>query len=136
MSIHPTTIIAPGAQLHPSVEVGPYTVIGPHVSIGENCVIGAHCHVEGWTTLGTGNKLFPFVAIGCPPQDLKYDGQPSYVRIGNNNNFREYCTVHLAEGAGHQTVIGDGNLFMAYTHIAHNCHVGSRNTFDQGKAGQ
>lgn len=125
MSIHPTAIIAPGARIHPSVEIGPYSVIGPNVSIGEGCIIGAHCHLEGWSTLGKGNKLFPYVAIGCPPQDLKYDGKPSYIKIGDNNNFREFSTVHLAEGAGLDTVVGDENLFMAYSHIAHNCHVGS-----------
>jgi len=125
MSFHPNAIVAHGAKVHPSVEVGPFAVIGSNVTIGAGCVIGAGCHLEGWTTLGSGNKLSPHVVIGCPPQDLKYDGNPSYIQIGNSNNFREFSTVHLAEGAGLVTTVGDGNLFMAYTHIAHNCHVGS-----------
>ncbi|NLI78324.1 MAG: acyl-ACP--UDP-N-acetylglucosamine O-acyltransferase [Candidatus Riflebacteria bacterium] len=129
MTIHPTAVIAPGAQVHPSAEVGPYVTVGPHVTVGQGCVIGAHSHLEGWTTIGPGNKLSPHVAIGCPPQDLKYDGQPSFVKIGSNNCFREFVTVHLGEGPGSETVIGEGNLFMAYCHIAHNCHVGNLNIF-------
>ncbi|RCK79817.1 MAG: Acyl-[acyl-carrier-protein]--UDP-N-acetylglucosamine O-acyltransferase [Candidatus Ozemobacter sibiricus] len=129
MTIHPTAIIAPGANVHPSVEVGPYVVIGPHVTIGANCRIGAHCHLEGWTTLGSDNVLCPHVTLGCPPQDLKYDGKPSYIVIGKGNCFREFVTVHLAEGEGNTTTIGDGNMFMNFSHIAHNCHVGSHCIF-------
>ncbi len=125
MAIHPTAIVSPKAQLHETVEVGPFTVIGPNVTIGENTVVGANCNIDGWTTIGSGNRLFPFTAIGCPPQDLKYSGQKTFIKIGNENHFREFTTVHLAEGEGHETVIGDKNLFMAYVHIAHNCRVGS-----------
>ncbi|MFZ2956793.1 MAG: acyl-ACP--UDP-N-acetylglucosamine O-acyltransferase [Candidatus Ozemobacteraceae bacterium] len=125
MNIHPTAIIAPEAKVHPTVTVGPYTVIGPNVEIGANCEIGAHCYIDGFTTMGSGNRLFPFVSIGCPPQDIKFAGQKTFVKIGNDNHFREYVTVHLAEGEGHETVVGSQNLFMAYVHIAHNCHVGS-----------
>ncbi|HEY9071303.1 MAG TPA: acyl-ACP--UDP-N-acetylglucosamine O-acyltransferase [Candidatus Ozemobacteraceae bacterium] len=125
MSIHPTAIIAPGAKLHPTVEVGPYTVIGPNVEIGEKTVVGANCHIEGYTTIGSENLISPFVSIGCPPQDRKFGGEKSFVKIGSGNHFREFVTVHMAEGAGNETVIGDKNLFMAYVHIAHNCRVGS-----------
>ncbi|MBF0498510.1 MAG: acyl-ACP--UDP-N-acetylglucosamine O-acyltransferase [Candidatus Riflebacteria bacterium] len=125
MSIHPTAIIAPEARIHPTVKVGPYAVIGPNVEIGENCEIGAHCYVDGFTTMGSGNRLSPFVSIGCPPQDIKFDGQKTFVKIGSGNHFREYVTIHLAEGEGHETTVGDKNLLMAYVHIAHNCHVGS-----------
>jgi len=125
MTIHATAIVSPQAKLHPSVEVGPYTFIGPNVVIGENTKIAPNCYIEGHTTLGSDNQLSPFVAIGCPPQDLKYSGQKTFVRIGSGNIFREYTTVHLAEGEGNETIVGDNNLLMAHTHIAHNCRVGS-----------
>lgn len=128
MSIHPTAIIAPGAKIHPTVEVGPYTVIGPNVEIGEKTVVGPNSHIEGYTTIGSENLISPFVSIGCPPQDRKFSGETSYVKIGNGNHFREFVTVHMAEGAGNETVIGDKNLFMAYVHVAHNCRVGSNVT--------
>ncbi len=125
MSVHSTAIIAPGAKLHPSVKVGPYTIIGPDVEIGENTVIGAGCHILGHTTLGSGNVLHPSVVIGTPPQDLKYKGEKTFVKIGNGNHFREFVTIHLAEGEGNSTIVGDNNLLMAYVHIAHNCKVGN-----------
>lgn len=125
MAIHHTAIIAPSAQIHPSVDVGPYTIIGPNVIIEENCQIGAHCFIDGWTKIGPNNKIYPFVSIGCAPQDLKYDGRPTYIEIGKGNCLREFVTIHLAEGAGNKTIIGDYNLFMAYVHIAHNCQVGN-----------
>jgi UDP-N-acetylglucosamine acyltransferase len=118
-------VIAPGAKLHPTVKVGPFTVIGPNVEIGENTVIGPNCTIDGFTTLGKNNVLSPSVNIGQPPQDLKFKGEKSFVKIGDGNHFRECVTVHLAEGEGNSTVIGDNNLFMAYVHIAHNCTVGS-----------
>ena len=126
MAIHATAIIAPGAELHPTVEVGPYAVIGPHVKIGARTTVGPHCNIEGHTSIGKGNKLYPWVSIGCPPQDLKFAGELSYVKIGDGNHFREFTTVHLAEGEGNATIVGDNNLFMNYVHIAHNCVVGSR----------
>lgn len=128
MSIHPTAIVAPGAKLHPSVKVGPYAVIGPNVEIGEGTEVGAHSYVHGHTTLGKGNILSPFVSIGCPPQDIKFAGQKTFVRIGDENHIREYVTIHLAEGEGNETVVGSKNLLMAYVHVAHNCRVGSHNT--------
>lgn len=127
MSVHPMAIIAPEAKLHPSVKVGPFTVIGPNVEIGENTIVGPNCTIEGHTTIGKNNVLSPSVNIGQPPQDIKFKGEKSFVKIGDGNHFRECVTVHLAEGEGHSTIIGDGNLFMAYVHIAHNCKVGSNN---------
>jgi UDP-N-acetylglucosamine acyltransferase len=118
-------VIAPGAKLHPTVKVGPFTVIGPDVEIGENTIIGPNCTVEGHTTIGKNNVLSPLVNIGQPPQDIKFKGEKSFVKIGNGNHFRECVTVHLAEGEGNSTIIGDNNLFMAYVHIAHNCIVGN-----------
>lgn len=125
MSVHPTAIIAPGAKLHPSVKVGPFAVIGPDVEIGENTEIGASCHIYGHTTIGRDNFLHPSVVIGTPPQDLKFKGEKSFVKIGNGNHFREFVTIHLAEGEGNSTIVGDNNLLMAYVHIAHNCKVGN-----------
>ena len=125
MSIHPTAIVAPGAKLHPTVRVGPFTVIGENVEIGENTIVGASCHIDGYTTIGRDNVIHPSVIIGAPPQDLKFKGEQTFVKIGNGNHFREFTTIHLAEGEGHSTIVGDNNLLMAYVHIAHNCKVGS-----------
>lgn len=124
MNIHPTAIVANGAKLHPSVKVGPYSVIGPNVEIGEGTVISSHCNIEGYTTIGKNNTVFPSVSIGCPPQDLKYSGERSAVIIGDGNHFREFVTVHTAEGEGKTTKIGSNNMLMAYVHIAHNCSIG------------
>ncbi len=121
--IHPTSVIHPGAELHPTVEVGPYAVIGNQVKIGPETIIGAHVVLEGPTEIGSGNQIFPGAAIGLEPQDLKYDGSLSWVKIGNNNRIREYVTINRATGAGEATVIGDNNLLMAYTHVAHNCAI-------------
>lgn len=134
MSIHPTAIVAPGAKLHPTVEVGPYAQIGPNVEIGENTVVGQCANIGGWTTIGKNNVIHPHAIIGAPPQDLKYKGEKSYVKIGDNNHFREFSTVHLAEGAEQVTQIGDNNLFMAYVHIAHNCVVGNNNVMSNAVA--
>lgn len=131
-TIHPTAIVDQGARLEAGVEVGPYAVIGRDVTIGAGTRIGAHCHVEGRTTLGRNNHLFPFVSIGCAPQDIKYKGEPSAIEIGDGNTIREYVTIHRAEGEGHKTVIANENLFMAYVHIAHNCQVGSHNILANG----
>jgi UDP-N-acetylglucosamine acyltransferase len=125
MSVHPMAVVAPEAKLHPTVKVGPFTVIGPNVEIGENTIIGPNCTIDGHTTIGKNNVLSPSVNIGQPPQDLKFKGEKSFVKIGDGNHFRECVTVHLAEGEGNSTIIGDNNLFMAYVHIAHNCKVGS-----------
>lgn len=125
MSVHPTALIAPGAKLHPTVKVGPFTIIGANVEIGENTSIGANCHIDGHTTIGRNNVIHPSVIIGAPPQDLKFKGVKTFVKIGNDNHFREFSTVHLAEAEGNATIIGNGNLFMAYVHIAHDCIVGS-----------
>lgn len=122
--IHPTAIIEPGANLHPSVEVGPYAIIGPKVTIGPETTIGAHAVIDGTTEIGARNRIFPGVAIGLEPQDLKYDGAESFTKIGDGNTLREYVTVNRATGAGEFTVIGDNNLLMAYVHVAHNCSIG------------
>ena len=119
--IHPTAIVHPGADLHPTVEVGPYSVIGEQVKIGPNTVVKAHGVIEGRTEIGAGNQIFPGAAIGLEPQDLKYDGSMSLVKIGDNNQIREYVTINRATHAGEATILGNNNLLMAYSHVAHNC---------------
>jgi UDP-N-acetylglucosamine acyltransferase len=123
--IHPTAVIHPGAELHPTVQIGAYAVIGDNVKIGPETTIGAHVVLEGPTEIGARNQIFPGAAIGLDPQDLKYDGAPSWVRIGDDNRIREYVTINRATGAGEATVIGNGNLLMAYVHVAHNCVIGN-----------
>lgn len=122
--IHPTAIVHPGAVLGEAVEVGPYSVIGEHVTIGSGCWIGTHCVLEGHTTIGQNNRFFTGAVIGSIPQDLKYKGEPTLLTIGNHNTFREYVTVNLGtkEGGG-ETRIGSHVLMMAYSHVAHDCHV-------------
>lgn len=121
--IHPTAVIHPGAELHPTVRVGPYTVIGERVKVGPETVVGAHVVLEGPTEIGARNHIFPGAAIGLEPQDLKYDGSLSQVKIGDGNKIREYVTINRATRAGEATLIGNNNLLMAYAHVAHNCVI-------------
>jgi UDP-N-acetylglucosamine acyltransferase len=127
--IHPTAIVDAKAQVDGSVVVGPYAVIGPDVKIGADTTIGAHCVVEGRTTIGQGNRLFQFSSIGAIPQDKKYAGEPCELVIGDRNTIREFCTFNIGSpGGGGVTRIGDDNWIMAYTHIAHDCHLGNHVT--------
>lgn len=123
--IDPRAVVDPDAELAEEVEVGPYAVIGPKVRIGRGTRIGAHAVIEGETEIGERCRIFPFAAIGTPPQDLSYRGEPTRLSIGSGNTFREYVTVHrgTARGGG-ETRIGNGNLFMAYVHVAHDCRIG------------
>jgi UDP-N-acetylglucosamine acyltransferase len=126
MSIDPRAVIEPGAKLAPDVVVGPYAIIGANVEIGPGCRIGPHSVVTGWTRLGANNQIFQFSSIGDAPQDKKYAGEPTRLEIGDRNVFREYVTVN--RGTTHDegvTRIGDDNLFMAYTHVAHDCRIGN-----------
>jgi UDP-N-acetylglucosamine acyltransferase len=122
---HPTALIHPGAQLADDVMVGPYAVIGEHVVVGAGSRIDGHVMLEGRTTIGVDCHIFPFCSIGQPPQDLKYAGEPTRLVIGDHNVCREYVTLNLgtASGGG-ATTIGDHNFFMAYVHVAHDCHIG------------
>jgi UDP-N-acetylglucosamine acyltransferase len=124
--IHPTAVIHPRAELHPTVQVGAYAVIGERVKVGPGTVIGHHAVIEGWTEIGDRNQIFPGAAIGLEPQDRKYDGSASLVRIGDDNLIREYVTINRATGAGEATVLGSHNLLMAYVHIGHNCQIEDR----------
>lgn len=122
--IHPTAVIHPGAELHPTVQIGPYAVIGDNVKVGPGTTIGAHVVLEGPTEIGARNQIFPGAVIGSEPQDLKYDGATTGVKIGDDNRIREYVTINRATGAGEATVVGSNNLLMAYVHVAHNCVLG------------
>lgn len=125
--IHPTAIVHPGAQLDVEVEIGPYAVIGEHVKIGKGTSIGPSAVIDGWTEIGENNRIFHLCSVGAVPQDLKYKGEETYLRIGNGNIIREFATIHLGTVTGDgETTIGDNNLFMAYCHVAHDCHIGSR----------
>ena len=131
--IHPTAIVDPRAELDSEVEVGPFSVIGAGVQIGKASKIHSHAAIQGRTTLGQGNVIFPFATVGSAPQDLKYRGEPSELIIGDRNTIREYVSLNPGTtGGGMVTRIGDQNLFMMYCHIAHDCHVGSRNVIANG----
>jgi len=125
-SIHPTAIVDASAELEATVTVGPYAVIGPRVVMGPGCRVGPHAVVLGPTRMGAGNEIWQFASIGDIPQDKKYGGEETFLEIGDRNRFRECATVNrgTVTGAG-ATRIGSDNLFMAYTHVAHDCIVGS-----------
>jgi UDP-N-acetylglucosamine acyltransferase len=125
--IDPRAVISPKAELAEGVTVGPYAVIEDGVSIGKGTWVGPHAVIKGITTIGEGNKIFQFASIGDAPQDLKYKGEPTRLQIGDRNVFREFTTMNrgTAQGGG-LTVIGSDNLFMAYTHVAHDCRVGNK----------
>jgi UDP-N-acetylglucosamine acyltransferase len=123
--IHPTAIIHDGAELDENVQVGPYAVIGAEVRIGAGTSIGPHTVIEGLTEVGYDNRIFQFSSIGAIPQDLKYGGEKTHLIIGDGNSIREFSTIHLGTGAGGgETVIGNNNLLMAYSHVAHDCRLG------------
>lgn len=125
--IHATAIVHPGAKIADGVEIGPYAVIGEHVSLGEGTTVGPHAVIEGWTEIGRDNRIFQFASVGAAPQDLKFHGEKSFLRIGDRNMVREFVTLHRGtESGGGVTVIGSDNLFMAYSHVAHDCVVGNR----------
>jgi len=142
--IHPSAVVHPEAKLGHDVQVGPNAVIGAEARIGNGCLIGPGAVVDGNvtlgdecrlgptvmiagnTTVGRGNKFFHGASIGNDPQDLKFQGETTYLEIGDDNVFREFCTVHLAAGEGEKTRVGSNNLLMAYVHVAHNCTIHDR----------
>lgn len=124
-TIHPTAIIEPGAQLGADVAVGAYAFVGAGVTLGDGTRLHHHACVEGNTTLGHACEVFPFACIGGKTQDLKYKGGNPGVRIGDRCVFREYVSVHGATNDGDFTVIGSDNLVLAYSHVAHECRLGS-----------
>lgn len=125
--IHPTAIIDPTAVLATDVEVGPYVIIGKHVTIGKGTTIGPHTVIGDWTEIGENNQIYHLASVGPAPQDLKYRGEECWTRIGNNNIIREFATIHRGTVTGiSETVVGNNNLFMAYSHVAHDCRIGNR----------
>lgn len=129
-AIHPTATIDRSAELGQGVRIGPNAVIGPDVILGEETYVGAGAHIEGPTRMGSANRIYPKATIGFDPQDLKWGGETVRLEVGDGNIFREFCTVHRGTGmGGGVTAIGDRNLFMVYTHIAHDCDVGDHTIF-------
>jgi UDP-N-acetylglucosamine acyltransferase len=124
MAIHPTAIIHPKAEIGADVEIGPFCVIGPQARIGPGCRLAERVSLDGRVTLGARNLVLPGACLGFPPQDLKYEDAPTEVRIGDDNIFREYVTVHRGtEKGGGLTSIGNNNFFMAMSHVAHDCQI-------------
>lgn len=123
--IHKTAIISDTSKIADNVQIGPYSVIGPNVKIESNTKIHSHVNIIGNTYIGSGNEIFPFASIGTDPQDLKYQGEENSIIVGNNNKIREYSNINPGtKGGGGITKIGNNNLFMVYSHIAHDCKIG------------
>lgn len=130
MSIHASAIVHPSAQLAEGVEIGPYAIIEEHAIIGKGTSIGAHAVIGKWTELGENNQIYHLASVGAAPQDLKYKGEECWTRLGNGNVIREFATIHRGTVTGHaETVMGNNNLMMAYSHVAHDCVVGNGNVF-------
>lgn len=124
-NIHPTAVIADGAKIDSSAKIGPYCIIGAEVTIGAGTELKAHVNVDGVTTIGQNNVIYPFTSLGTPPQDLKFGGERSELIIGDNNTIREHVTMNPGtEGGGLVTKVGSHCLFMVATHVAHDCQVG------------
>ena len=122
--------IDPTAELADNVTVGPWTIIGPNVRIGEGTIVGSHVIIRCNTVIGANNKIFQFASVGEDPADKKYQGEESWLEIGNDNVLREGVTLHRGTGVGGgRTVVGSDNLLMPYVHIAHDCTVGSHTVF-------
>lgn len=128
-------LIDPSAKLGKNVEIGPWSIIGPHVEIGDGCRIASHVVIRSHTRLGKNNQIFQFASIGEDPSDLKYKGEESWLEIGDNNVIREGATLHRGTGVGGGiTRIGSDNLFMPYTHVAHDCIIGDHVIFSNNAA--
>lgn len=125
-TIHPTAIVADGAQLGQGVKVGPYCVVGPDVVLGDNVELKSHVSIANRTTIGAGTIVWPFASLGAEPQDLKFAGEPATLVIGRNNRIREHVTMNIGTaGDKMSTVVGDNCLFMTASHVAHDCVVGN-----------
>lgn len=126
MAIHSTAVIHPSAKIAEGVDIAPYAIIEENVTIGKGTTIGAHAVIGKWTELGENNQIFQMTSIGAPPQDLKYKGEECWTRIGNGNIIREFATIHRGTVTGHaETVVGNNNMMMAYSHVAHDCRIGN-----------
>jgi UDP-N-acetylglucosamine acyltransferase len=124
MPVHPTAILDSSAKVDPSCKIGPYCTVGANVELGENCELISHVAIDGPSKIGKSNRFFPFSSIGLAPQDLSYNGEPTRLEIGDNNVVREFVTINrgTVKGGG-LTKVGNHNLIMAYTHIAHDCVI-------------
>jgi UDP-N-acetylglucosamine acyltransferase len=129
--IHSTAVVHPEARFSPGVRIGPFTVVGPQVVLKEDVEVMSHCHLDGNTTVGERTRIFPGSVIGTPPQDRRYkNGDDVCLIIGKDNILREHVMINMGtRDGGGKTVIGDGNLLMAYSHVAHDCRVGSQCVF-------
>ena len=128
--IDPAAIVDPRAQIGDGTTVGPHAMVGPRVTLGANCRVGASAVIDGWTEIGDDTEIYPFASIGQVPQDLKFKGEETRLMVGRRNIFREFVTIHRGtRGGGGVTRIGDRNVFMAYVHVAHDCHVGNDTIF-------
>jgi len=128
--IHPTALVEAGARIADDVEIGAYTIVGAEVAIGAGTRVGPHAVITGRTSIGARNRIFQFTSVGEIPQDRKYGGEPTSTTLGDDNVVREFVSIHAgtAQDRG-TTTIGNGNLFLAYTHVAHDCVVGNFTTF-------
>jgi len=128
--VHASALVDPAAVLADDVEIGPYAVVGPHVSIGAGSTVGAHTVLTGCTRIGARNRIFQFASVGEVPQDRKYGGEATRTVLGDDNVVREFASIHAgtAQDRG-ETTIGNGNFFLAYTHVAHDCVIGNHTTF-------
>lgn len=125
--LHPSAIIHPKASIGANCEIGPYCVVGEHVTLGDGCKLHSHVVIDGHTTLGKDNEVFPFASIGLKSQDLKWKGGVTRTEIGDNNIFREYVSIHSATGDGQVTRVGSHNFLLANSHLAHNVQLGNHN---------
>jgi UDP-N-acetylglucosamine acyltransferase len=126
MSIHPTAIVDNSCEISPEASIGPYCIIGPHSHIGAGSVLDSHIYVHGWTSIGERCRFYSHCSVGTDPQDLKYKGEPTHLKIGNDNVFREFVSLNRGTLGGHGiTVFGSNNFVMAYGHVAHDCVVGN-----------
>ena len=124
-NVHPTAVVSSRARIGAGCYIGPYSIIGDGVELHDDVRLESHCVIDGLTTIGPGTRVFPFVSIGLPAQDLKYKGEPSETRIGRRNMIREFATIHRGTaGGGMLTQVGDDCLIMAQAHIAHDCIIG------------
>ncbi|MGV3771253.1 MAG: acyl-ACP--UDP-N-acetylglucosamine O-acyltransferase [Verrucomicrobiales bacterium] len=123
--VHPTAVIHPSAQIGEGCEIGPFCVIGGEVILGDHCILHSHVVIDGITTLGSRNEIFPFASIGLKTQDLKWKGGRTRTEIGSDNTFREYVTIHSATSDGEVTLVGSHNHILAYCHLAHNVTLGN-----------
>ncbi|TYT73701.1 acyl-ACP--UDP-N-acetylglucosamine O-acyltransferase [Desulfobotulus mexicanus] len=125
MAIHPTAIVDAGAEIGDEVEIGPFAIVKEHVCIGARTRIGAYSMVDNYTEIGPDCVIFPYAAVGGDPQDLKFRGEKSWLKVGRKTVVREFATLHRGTGlGGGLTSVGEENLLMAYCHVAHDCHTG------------